>query len=139
MLSSGKRGKIEQALFEMRIKSVKTGESHSDMVGNPKYKGDVDLIMKHGLQAVEINGGRVTLQKSFKASLTPVDVNSVASKTNSISKSASYEDGAEEVIVINSSSPSGGGGETQSNETMPVATASTGGGDDLTEALYEGG
>jgi len=139
MLSSGKRGKIEQALFEMRIKSVKLGEAHSDMVGNPKYKGDVDLIMKHGLQAVEINGGRVTLQKSFKDSLTPVDVNSVASKTNSISKSASYEDGAEEVIVINSSSPSGGGGETQSNETMPVATASTGGGDDLTEALYEGG
>ena len=123
----------------MRINSVKTGEAHSDMVGNPKYAGDVDLIMKHGMQAVEISNGRVTLQKSFKASLTPVDVNSVASKTNSISKSSSYEDGAEEVIVINSSSPSGGGGETQSNETMPVATASTGGGDDLTEALYEGG
>ena len=139
MLRSGKRGKIEQALYEMRINSVKTGEAHSDMVGNPKYAGDVDLIMKHGMQAVEISNGRVTLQKSFKASLTPVDVNSVASKTNSISKSASYEDGAEEVIVINSSSPSGGGGETQSNETMPVATASTGGGDDLTEALYEGG
>ena len=139
MLSSGKRGKIEQALYEMRIDSVKTGEAHSDMVGNPKYAGDVDLIMKHGMQAVEISNGRVTLQKSFKASLTPVDVNSVASKTNSISKSASYEDGAEEVIVINSSAPSGGGGETQSNETMPVATASTGGGDDLTEALYEGG
>ena len=140
MLRSGKRGKIEQALYNMRVNANKgSKEAFNDFVGNPKYKGDVDLIMKHGLQAVEIDGGRVTLQKSFKASLTPVDVNSVASKTNSISKSASYEDGAEEVIVVNSSAPSGGGGETQSNETMPVATASTGGGDDLTEALYEGG
>ena len=56
-----------------------------------------------------------------------------------IERYASYEESGEEVIVVNSSSPSGGGGETQSNETMPVATASTGGGDDLTEALYEGG
>ena len=101
--------------------------------------------MKYGLENVTVTGGHVSLKslllvaKSNMESLTPVDVNSVASKTNSISKSASYEDGAEEVIVINSSSPSGGGGETQSNETMPVATASTGGGDDLTEALYEGG
>ena len=139
MLRSGKRGKIEQALYNMRVNAKKgSKEAFNDFVGNPKYKGDVDLIMKHGFHAVEIDRGRVTLQKSFKASLTPVDVNSVASKTNSISKSASYEDGAEEVIVINSSAPSGGGGETPSNETMPV-TASTGGGDDLTEALYEGG
>ncbi len=140
LLTSGKRSDIEQGLYNMRVNANKgSDEGYSDMVGNKKYAGDVDLIMKHGLQAVTIEGGRVSLKGSFKASLTPVDVNSVASKTNSISKNASYEDGAEEVIVINSSAPSGGGGETQSNETMPVATASTGGGDDLTEALYEGG
>ena len=46
----------------MRINSVKTGEAHSDMVGNPKYAGEVDLIMKHGMQKVEINNGLVTLQ-----------------------------------------------------------------------------
>ena len=138
MLSSGKRGKIEQALYELRISSVKTGEAHSDMVGNPKYKGDVDLIMKHGLQAVTIEGGRVSLKESFKASLTPVDVDSVAAKTESISKSASYEEDVEEVVVVNSTAPSGGG-ETQSNETMPVETSSTGGGEDFAEALYEGG
>ena len=128
-----------QALYELRIESVKLGEAHSDMVGNPKYKGDVDLIMKHGLQAVTIEGGRVSLKESFKASLTPVDVDSVAAKTESISKSASYEEDVEEVVVVNSTAPSGGGGETQSNETMPVETSSTGGGEDFAEALYEGG
>jgi len=139
MLRSGKRGKIEQALYNMRLSASKgSGEAFNDFVGNPKYKGDVDLIMKHGLQAVEINGGRVTLQKSFKASLTPVDVNSVAAKTNSISKRAPYEESGEEVIVVNSTTPSGGG-NAQQNETMPVETASAGGGDDFAEALYEGG
>ena len=124
----------------MRLNASKgSEEAFNDWVGNEKYAGDVDLIMEHGLENVSIEGGRVTLKNAYKASLTPVDVDSVAAKTESISKSASYEDGAEEVIVINSSAPSGGGGETQSNETMPVATASTGGGDDLTEALYEGG
>ena len=139
MLRSGKRGKIEQALYNMRVNANKGNkEAFNDFVGNPKYKGDVDLIMKHGFQAVEIDRGRVTLQKSFKASLTPVDVDSVAAKTESISKSASYEEDVEEVVVVNSTAPSGGG-ETQSNETMPVETSSTGGGEDFADALYEGG
>ena len=68
-----------------------------------------------------------------------VSTNNNRKKISSVQSYASYEESGEEVIVINSSAPSGGGGETQSNETMPVATASTGGGDDLTEALYEGG
>ena len=139
LLTSGKRSDIEQALYEMRLSASQgSGEGYNDMVGNPKYKGDVDLIMKHGLQAVTIEGGRVSLKESFKASLTPVDVDSVAAKTESISKSASYEEDVEEVVVVNSTAPSGGG-ETQSNETMPVETSSTGGGEDFAEALYEGG
>ena len=138
-MESGERSKIEQALYNMRVDANKgSDEGYSDMVGNPKYAGDVDLIMKHGLQAVTISGGRVSLKGSFKASLTPVDVDSVAAKTESISKSASYEEDVEEVVVVNSSAPSGGG-ETQSNETMPVETSSTGGGEDFAEALYEGG
>ena len=140
-LSSGNRSRIEQALYEMRIKAG-FGEGGYDYVGNPKYKGDVDLIMKHGLDKVSIDGGRVTLQKNLETkkqpTLTPVDVNSVAAKTNSISKRASYEESGEEVVVVNSTTPSGGG-NAQQNETMPVETASAGGGDDFAEALYEGG
>ena len=140
-LSSGNRSRIEQALYEMRIKAG-FGEGGYDYVGNPKYKGDVDLIMKHGLDKVSIDGGRVTLQKNLEKkkqpTLTPVDVNSVAAKTNSISKRASYEESGEEVVVVNSTTPSGGG-NAQQNETMPVETASAGGGDDFAEALYEGG
>ena len=140
LLESGKRGNIEQGLYNMRLNASKgSEEGFNDWVGNPKYKGDVDLIMKHGLQAVTIEGGRVTLKNAYKASLTPVDVDSVAAKTESISKSASYEEDVEEVVVVNSTAPSGGGGETQSNETMPVETSSTGGGEDFAEALYEGG
>ena len=140
-LASGDRSRIEQALYEMRIQAnlMKGGY---DYVGNPKYKKDVDLIMEHGLPSVRVNGGRVTLAKNLetkkKPTLTPVDVNSVAAKTNSISKRASYEESGEEVVVVNSTTPSGGG-NAQQNETMPVETASAGGGDDFAEALYEGG
>ena len=140
MLSSGKKGKIEQALYELRINSIKTGEGHSDMVGNPKYAGDVDLIMKHGIQAVEISNGRVTLQKSFKASLTPVDVNSVAAKTDSISKSASYEggDGGAEVVIVPVSTGTNAGG---SQKTEVISESSSNGGSDnaYSDALYAGG
>jgi hypothetical protein len=89
MLSSGKKGKIEQALYEMRINSVKTGEAHSDMVGNPKYAGDVDLIMKHGMQKVEINNGRVTLQGNAN---NIVSTNGVSNKASSVSSSAALSD-----------------------------------------------
>ena len=139
LLTSGKRGNIEQGLYNMRLNASKgSEEAFNDWVGNEKYAGDVDLIMEHGLENVSIEGGRVTLKNAYKASLTPVDVDSVAAKTESISKSASYEEDVEEVVVVNSSAPSGGG-ETQSNETMPVETSSTGGGEDFAEALYEGG
>ena len=139
LLTSGKRGNIEQGLYNMRLSASKgSEEAFNDWVGNEKYAGDVDLIMEHGLENVTFEGGRVTLKNAYKASLTPVDVDSVAAKTESISKSASYEEDVEEVVVVNSSAPSGGG-ETQSNETMPVETSSTGGGEDFAEALYEGG
>ena len=137
MLSSGKRGKIEQALYEMRINSVKTGEAHSDMVGNPKYAGDVDLIMKHGMQKVEINNGRVKLQGNAE-NIIPLDVNSVAKKTNNIS---SYDE-EEETVVIKPGSETGGdvAPETETKESItPVVVGGGGGSREIDEALYKSG
>jgi len=131
MLSSGKKGKIEQALYEMRINSVKTGEAHSDMVGNPKYAGDVDLIMKHGMQKVEINNGRVTLQGNGN-NVTSKNEN----KISSVEAYASYEDGAEEVIVI----PSDNNNETTSsseNRSVNAVISGGSGGEDPFSGLYE--
>jgi len=121
MLSSGEKGKIEQALYELRINSLKTGESHSDMVGNPKYAGDVDLIMKHGIQKVEINNGRVTLQGNA-SSIVPLDVNSV--KVDNISTSASYEDGSNNEVVVEDVTGSG------DDDSEVISTVVSGGSDE---------
>ena len=136
MLSAGERGKIEQALYEMRINSVKTGEAHSDMVGNPKYAGDVDLIMKHGMQKVEINNGRVTLQGNAE-NIIPLDVNSVAKKTNNIS---TYDE-EEETVVIKPGSETGDVvPETETKESItPVVAGGGGGSREIDEALYKSG
>ena len=137
MLSSGKKDKIEQALYELRINSIKTGEAHSDMVGNPKYAGDVDLIMKHGMQKVEINNGRVTLQGNAE-NIIPLDVNSVAKKTNNIS---SYDE-EEETIVIKPGAETGGDvvPETETKESItPVVVGGGGGSREIDEALYKSG
>ena len=135
MLSSGKKGKIEQALYELRINSIKTGEAHSDMVGNPKYAGDVDLIMKHGMQKVEIDRGRVKLQGNAE-NIIPLDVNSVAKKTNNIS---TYDD-EEETIVIKSGSETGGdvAPETETKESITPVVVGGGGSREIDEAHYKG-
>jgi len=136
MLSSGKKGKIEQALYEMRINSVKTGEAHSDMVGNPKYAGDVDLIMKHGMQKVEINNGRVTLQGNAN---NIVSTNGVSNKASSISSNASYEEGSgKEVVVINpKNNPSTASQSTEEGKVVAIESGS-GSGSDATASLYRG-
>jgi hypothetical protein len=139
MLSSGKKGKIEQALYEMRINSVKTGEAHSDMVGNPKYAGDVDLIMKHGMQKVEINNGRVTLQGNAN---NIVSTNGVSNKASSVSSSASYEEGSDkEIVVVNTKNNSSMGSNqpTEEGKVVAVETGSgSGSGSDATASLYRG-
>jgi hypothetical protein len=136
MLSSGKKGKIEQALYEMRISSVKTGEAHSDMVGNPKYAGDVDLIMKHGLQKVEINNGRVTLQGNAN---NIVSTNGVSNKASSVSSSASYEEGSDKEIVVvkTKDNPSMTSQPTEEGKVVAVETGG-GSGSDATASLYRG-
>jgi hypothetical protein len=136
MLSSGKKGKIEQALYEMRISSVKTGEAHSDMVGNPKYAGDVDLIMKHGLQKVEINNGRVTLQGNAN---NIVSTNGVSNKASSVSSSASYEEGSDKEIVVvkTKDNPSMTSQPTEESKVVAVETGG-GSGSDATASLYRG-
>jgi hypothetical protein len=138
MLSSGKKGKIEQALYEMRINSVKAGEAHSDMVGNPKYAGDVDLIMKHGMQKVEINNGRVTLQGNANNIVSTN--NSLSSKANNVSSSASYEEGSgKEVVIINptnNSSPTSQ--STEEGKVVAIESGSGSEGSDSTASLYRG-
>ena len=138
MLSSGKKGKIEQALYEMRINSVKTGEAHSDMVGNPKYAADVDLILKHGLQAVEISNGRVKLQGSGNNIVSTN--NSLSNKVNGVSSSASYEEGSDkEIVVVNTknNTPMGSNQPTEEGKVVAVETGS-GSGSDATASLYRG-
>ncbi len=74
LLLSGDRGNIEQALYNMRLSAstqpgISSGNKHgevkgfSDWAGNPEYAGDADLIMKHGLENVIIEGGKVTVNK----------------------------------------------------------------------------
>jgi len=140
LLTSGKKGDIEQALYNMRIQASKgSGESMSDWVGNKKYAKDVDLIMKHGLENVIIESGRVTLKGSAN---NIISTNGVSSKVNGVSSSASYEETGGETIVVKSGS---GGDDTVGTETQGSAEAilvGTGGGgddDEIGDLLYKGG
>ena len=110
------------------------------MVGNPKYAGDVDLIMKHGMQKVEINNGRVTLQGNAE-NILPLDVNSVSKKATSVSESASYEDGVEETVVVKSGSQDEVSTDTTTKESLTVVAVGGGGGSDseVSDLLYKGG
>ena len=138
LLRSDKRADIEQALYTMRIDAAKgSGKGISDWVGNKKHAKDADLIMEHGLHNVIIDGGKVTLKESYKASLMPIDVNSVAKNTEAISKSASYEEGSEggTVVIVENSS---GGGDQQ---TESGSTVVAGGGSDssaMDDFAYKG-
>ena len=98
---------------------------------------DVDLIMEHGLHNVIIEGGKVTLKESYKASLMPIDVNSVAKNTEAICKSASYEEGGEGGTVVIVENSSGGG--NQQTESGCTVVAGGGSDDSTTDAFYKGG
>ena len=155
MLKSGKRGKIEQALYNMRLNAKQgDGSGFNDFVGNPKYEGDVNLIMKHGLGKVEIDGGRVSIQdnvdinsketpaaiKGNAENIIPLDVNSIKKKTDDVSMSASYEDDSGEIIVVESGSQGDSIPETQPKETLtPIAVGAGGGSDEMGDRLYKGG
>ena len=89
--------------------------------------------MKHGLENVIITGGRVTLKEPYKASLTPVNINSV---TKDISKSASYEDDSQGGTVLIVENSSGGG--DQQTESGSTVVAGGGSDDSTTDAFYKG-
>mgnify|MGYP001223710402 CR=1 FL=1 len=136
LLLSGKRGNIEQALYNMRVSAARgSSKSYSDYVGNPKFAGDVDLIMEHGLNKVKIDGGRVTLQGNAN-NIVPLDVNSVVKKTNNIS---SYDD-EEETVVIKSGSETGTDvtPETQTQESVVPLAVGGGGDTEIDDAHYKG-
>ena len=135
MLQSGNKGKIEQALYEMRVDANRgSGKGYSDMVGNPEFAGDVDLIMKHGLDKVTIDSGRVSL-KGNANNIIPMDVNAVSKKTNNISQYASYEDGAEEVVLLEESS-NDTNKQSEMVESTKILLVPTGSTEDAYESLY---
>ena len=140
LLESGEKSKIEQALYNMRLNASKGSvKGGSDWVGNPKYAGDVDLIMKHGLQKVEIDRGRVTLQGNAN---NIVSTNGVSNKASSVSSSASYEEGSDkEIVVVNTKNNSSMGSNqpTEEGKVVAVETGSgSGSGSDATASLYRG-
>ena len=155
MLKSGERSKIEQALYNMRLNAKQGGGGFNDFVGNPKYEGDVNLIMKHGLGKVEIDGGRVSLQgnvvinpketntiiKGNKENIVPLDVNDVSKKADNISMNTSYQEGGDETVVVPSRSQTSNNSESSSSsKNLVTATAGSGGSDDeMSDALYMGG
>ena len=140
LLLSGKRGNIEQALYNMRVSAARgSGKPYSDMVGNPKFAGDVDLIMEHGLDKVSINGGRVTLLATAN-NIVPLDVNSVAKKTSNIS---SYDDEEETVVIKSGPALMRSDADSLLNPTKesiaPLVVGSGGGGDtEIDDAHYRG-
>ena len=89
------------------------------MVGNPKYAGDVDLIMKHGMQKVEINNGRVILQGNAN------NIVSTTTKYEGLDTETSYEQEGTTTYVI-SQKGSSGGEETSSGTNAEVTKMSEG-------------
>ena len=134
-LASGDRSRIEQALYELRIKAG-FGKGGYDFVGNPKYKKDVDLIMEHGFQAVMVDRGRVKLQANAN---NIVPTKGTSNKINDVSSSAPYEeDTGKEVVIINpknnsSTTPP----STEEGKVIAVESGSESG-SDYTASLYRG-
>ena len=95
--------------------------------------------MKHGLQKVEIDGGRVTLQGNAN---NIVSTNGVSNKASSVSSSASYEEGSDkEIVVVNTKNNSsmGSNQSTEEGKVVAVETGSgSGSGSDATASLYRG-
>ena len=84
-----------------------------------------------------INNGRVTLQGNAE-NIIPLDVNSVAKKTNNIS---TYDE-EEETVVIKPGSETGDVvPETETKESITPVVAGGGGGSsrEIDEALYKSG
>ena len=134
-LASGDRSRIEQALYEMRIQAnlMKGGY---DFVGNPKYKKDVDLIMEHGLAAVRVDGGRVTLQANAN---NIVPTKGTSNKINGVSSSASYEEETgKEVVIINPKNNSSTTPPSTEEGKVIAVESGSGSGSDYTASLYRG-
>ena len=69
-----------------------------------------------------------------------MDVDAVSKKANSVSSEASYEEGAEETIVVKSGSQEEVSTDTKTKESVStVLVGSTGGSDEVSDALYKGG
>ena len=78
--------------------------------------------------------------KGNSENIVPLDVNSVAKKTNDVSNYASYEEGADETVVIKSGSqePNLDTGQTK-EKLVPVNTGGGSGSDEVGDLLYKGG
>ena len=136
LLRSGKKGNIEQALYNMRLNaSGGNKEGFNDWVGNKKHAKDVDLIMKHGLENVTITGGKVTLKAGSLPNgtgTTPINVSSVQKNNsgtiNGVSKNASYENGANSESVLDGEGGNSGDTASETKEDGLVTSSSDGSG-----------
>jgi len=107
-----------------------------DFVGNPKYKKDVDLIMEHGLAAVRVDGGRVTLQANAN---NIVPTKGTSNKINGVSSSASYEEETgKEVVIINPKNNSSTTPPSTEEGKVIAVESGSGSGSDYTASLYRG-
>ena len=128
------------------LKQEKTLSSRFDMKTGKGYINDQEVSMdeyeKFANMSMKEKLNQYGQIKGNAENILPLDVDAVKKKANSVSESASYEEGAEETIVVKSGS---GGDDTVETETQGsaepilVGTGGGGGNDEIGDLLYKGG
>tara|TARA_R100001443_G_scaffold275_1_gene1080 strand:+ start:1774 stop:3762 length:1989 start_codon:yes stop_codon:yes gene_type:complete len=128
------------------LKQEKTLSSRFDMKTGKGYINDQEVSMdeyeKFANMSMKEKLNQYGQIKGNAENILPLDVDAVKKKANSVSESASYEEGAEETIVVKSGSEGDDTVETEtqgSGEPILVGTGGGGGNDEIGDLLYKGG